>query len=505
MYTKADNKIESIDSPEKAVALQEYAIGVMLQKQAMGISQQLREDYPKKLTTRNFGEMENAVLGYDSARTLALVDKQIVGAISFHYDEVSEVIFISHTGTLAAPKGTGAELVRSAVEVAYKSKWGIALESTYDAIGFWKRLGFVQDKKVLYVFNADFKRVTQIREALGPTGTKEKLKLNLSEGSTMFNRIKLRVEALSQEQLVKAKDRELHMLRLRFMGLWNKHFEKNEDVVVGSLNRNDMLTKYRMLLKVMRGRSLEGSTEPIDRQAFAKAMEIKKVGIDIAQLKPILTEAAVVFLKVDFASDEEIEVIIKSDVDEPDEALEKTIADMLGQQFDKACTFVYTTDFSGKCIPLFDEVLRPVCKVEKIEMPKVESSSKLGKPTFEKELSLIPLLKGSKKEERIVYGIVYEPDEEDTQGDTANAEEIRKAAYQFMEEVQTFKVMHKGSNVRVRVLENYIAPVDFTIEKKPVKEGSWVLVTRILDPKIWKAIKKGKLTGYSMAGYARSD
>lgn len=327
----------------------------------------------------------------------------------------------------------------------------------------------------------------------------------------MFDKIKLRVEDLTQEQLVKASDRELHVLRLRFMGLWNKYLEKNEDVVVGSLNRNDILTKYRMLLKVMKGRSLEHSTEPIDRRTFKKAMEIKKVGIDIAQLKPILTEAAMVFLKADFAVDdsgaegEEIEVIIKSDVDEPNETLEKTIADMLGQQFEKDYTFVYTTDFSGECIPLFDAVLRPVCKVEKIEMQKVKDSLKPGKPAFEKEISLIPLLKGTKKEERIVYGIVYEPDEEDSQGDVANAEEIRKAAYQFMEDCQTFKVMHKGSNVRVRILENYIAPVDFTIEKKSVKEGSWVLVTRILDPKIWKAIKKGKLTGYSMAGYARSD
>ena len=38
--------------------------------------------------------------------------------------------------------------------------------------------------------------------------------------------------------------------------------------------------------------------------------------------------------------------------------------------------------------------------------------------------------------------------------------------------------------------------------KKKVKKGSWVLVTRILDEEVWKAVKDGTLTGYSMAGYA---
>lgn len=106
-------------------------------------------------------------------------------------------------------------------------------------------------------------------------------------------------------------------------------------------------------------------------------------------------------------------------------------------------------------------------------------------------------------DEHIVYGIVYEPDTEDAQGDAATAEEIKKAAYQFMEKVQVFKVNHDGENVDVKVLESYLAPVTFSIGKRKVKKGTWVLVTRVLDEKIWKAIKDGKLTGYSMAGYAK--
>ena len=57
----------------------------------------------------------------------------------------------------------------------------------------------------------------------------------------------------------------------------------------------------------------------------------------------------------------------------------------------------------------------------------------------------------------------------------------------------------------VKVLESYIAPQDLEIAKRKVKKGSWVLVTRVLDKKLWQAIKDGEYTGYSMAGSARVE
>lgn len=128
--------------------------------------------------------------------------------------------------------------------------------------------------------------------------------------------------------------------------------------------------------------------------------------------------------------------------------------------------------------------------------------------SFEKAISMnVPIVAAIEKsaDERIVYGIVYEPDVVDAQGDQANAEEIKKAAYHFMENNPTFKIMHKGKPVNTKVLESFIAPDDYTIEKRKVKKGSWVLVTRILDKKLWKDIKSGKFTGYSMAGYAKVE
>jgi hypothetical protein len=119
---------------------------------------------------------------------------------------------------------------------------------------------------------------------------------------------------------------------------------------------------------------------------------------------------------------------------------------------------------------------------------------------FEKFVPVFPMEKS--KDERIVCGIVYAPDEEDLQGDGASEEEIRKAAYHFMEHVQRFKVNHKGKHAKVKVLDSYLAPVDLILANRQVKKGTWLLTTRILDDKIWKDIKSGKIAGFSMAGYA---
>ena len=135
------------------------------------------------------------------------------------------------------------------------------------------------------------------------------------------------------------------------------------------------------------------------------------------------------------------------------------------------------------------------------EVSNLPVDDRPDKIDFEK---FVPIFDISKKEdEHIVCGIVYEPDTEDTQGDQASEAEIRKAAYKYMEHVQKFKVMHKGAHKKaIRVLESYIAPVDFELNGNSVKKGSWVLTARVLDEDIWKQIKKGEITGFSMAGRA---
>lgn len=111
------------------------------------------------------------------------------------------------------------------------------------------------------------------------------------------------------------------------------------------------------------------------------------------------------------------------------------------------------------------------------------------------------VVKSGDVEERIVFGIVLEPDTVDSQNDIYNAKEVEKAAHIFMEEHRNIGLQHKAMvNDKVKILESYISPVDFTIEGQLVKQGTWLLKERILDDELWASIKSGDITGYSIGG-----
>lgn len=108
--------------------------------------------------------------------------------------------------------------------------------------------------------------------------------------------------------------------------------------------------------------------------------------------------------------------------------------------------------------------------------------------------------KKADKVKRIVYGEVYVPNEKDTQGQWATAEEIEKMAHRFMENLRLTRIdkQHNSEPDEGIVVESFIArpgDPDFT-------PGAWVLGTKILKEETWQAILKGKITGYSIAGVA---
>ncbi|MBY4603530.1 MULTISPECIES: XkdF-like putative serine protease domain-containing protein [Bacillus] len=122
-----------------------------------------------------------------------------------------------------------------------------------------------------------------------------------------------------------------------------------------------------------------------------------------------------------------------------------------------------------------------------------------GPPSFEKKVRLFT--KSEQDEQRLVYGIVYEPDVPDAHGDFMTAEEIEKAAHGFLAEAREIDINHSFEGGTGVVVESYVAPDDFMIGTKQITKGSWVLVTRASD-EVWEQIKAGIITGYSMAGTA---
>lgn len=187
-----------------------------------------------------------------------------------------------------------------------------------------------------------------------------------------YNKI-MRIEEIDKTKLSKAPDKELLILHLRFIQLWNKNFKSNDKVIVGSLNRGEFLAKYRLLIKEYSERKLEHSTEDIDRAAFKKAMEVVKLGIDTADLGDIVVVPDYISIGGSFVKTpkeaEDVDIILRENEESRDESLELKLSRIIQKQVQKNCHFIYASKGPhGSHIPLFDLVLRAKENTKKIEV-----------------------------------------------------------------------------------------------------------------------------------------
>lgn len=109
------------------------------------------------------------------------------------------------------------------------------------------------------------------------------------------------------------------------------------------------------------------------------------------------------------------------------------------------------------------------------------------------------------EEKRLLYGVALEPETVDSQNDKANEAEIEKAAHHFMIQSRLMDLQHKEvvDPKKATPVESYITLTDMVINDKPIKKGSWVVVTKIFDDEIWKMVKSGEIRGYSIRGFGR--
>lgn len=114
-----------------------------------------------------------------------------------------------------------------------------------------------------------------------------------------------------------------------------------------------------------------------------------------------------------------------------------------------------------------------------------------------------------KAEKRLVTGIVLQPEVVDAQNDVISEQEIEQAAHQFLarfNESTKMGLMHKVfGNVGIDLVESWVAPVPLEIGSKRVKKGTWIMTVKVVDDELWKMVKSGKLTGFSIGGVASSS
>lgn len=120
-----------------------------------------------------------------------------------------------------------------------------------------------------------------------------------------------------------------------------------------------------------------------------------------------------------------------------------------------------------------------------------------------KSLKTIVLAK-TDKVKKMVYGIVYAPGEEDSQGDFSTAEEIEKASQLFMKSmrIQNIDKQHNMEVQKAFVAENWIVRKG---DEYFNEVGAWAVGIKIEDEELWKACESGEIGGLSLFGYAETE
>jgi hypothetical protein len=117
----------------------------------------------------------------------------------------------------------------------------------------------------------------------------------------------------------------------------------------------------------------------------------------------------------------------------------------------------------------------------------------------------VPILKiDAEKQE--VTGVVLQPEVVDAQGDIMSAEVIEEAAGEFLTHFNKgtqLGYMHKDFSKHFELKQSYLAPSNMSIGSKVVKQGAWIMVTKVKDSGVWQKIKDGKINGYSIGGKAK--
>jgi len=99
-----------------------------------------------------------------------------------------------------------------------------------------------------------------------------------------------------------------------------------------------------------------------------------------------------------------------------------------------------------------------------------------------------------------VLAVALVPEEVDSQSEIVSAEEIRRAAYSYMQGSQAGGLNHQEIVKGMHVVESFIARGEMSIAGTRVKPGSWLVGFAIQDPKIRAMVLNGTLSGVSIGG-----
>ena len=107
---------------------------------------------------------------------------------------------------------------------------------------------------------------------------------------------------------------------------------------------------------------------------------------------------------------------------------------------------------------------------------------------------------------RLVWLIVTKPNELDTDLQWFPTDEVELMSYRYMVSYKLGEAgifeEHKTELSDIFIASSFLAPVDYTINDKIIRQGTWIVVLFIPNDTIWKKIQDRELVGASIRGPA---
>lgn len=101
--------------------------------------------------------------------------------------------------------------------------------------------------------------------------------------------------------------------------------------------------------------------------------------------------------------------------------------------------------------------------------------------------------------------VVMVPDECDLHGDITSAEEVRKAKESFNAFSMKANLFHLVETDTFSIIESYLSLVDFELDSRYIKKGTWLCTIQCHDKGLWELIKSGDICSVSIGAMAKVE
>lgn len=101
--------------------------------------------------------------------------------------------------------------------------------------------------------------------------------------------------------------------------------------------------------------------------------------------------------------------------------------------------------------------------------------------------------------------IVMVPGEVDLHGDITSEEDVRKACFNFNKFCRTPNLFHLEGTDLFEFADSYLSPVEFELDGKLIKKGTWLATVQYKDNELWELAKSGKVNGLSIGALAHVE